>query len=95
MLSTAIFLPLVGAIALLLNTRLTARSARLFAVGVSAVPLLIRVVAWARFDGGGGFALVESVPWIPTLGVGYNVGVDGVSLPLAAVTALLFIACIA
>ena len=95
MLSTAIFLPLVGAIALLLNTRFTARSARLFAVGVSAVPLLIMVVAWARFDGGGRFQLVESVPWIPTLGVGYKVGVDGVSLPLAAMTALLFIACIA
>ena len=95
MLSTAIFLPLFGAIALLVNRRFTARTARLFAVGASVVPLVIMAVSWVRFDGGAGFDLVESVPWIPTLGVGYKVGVDGVSLPLAAMTALLFLVCVA
>ncbi|MDQ3385855.1 MAG: NADH-quinone oxidoreductase subunit M [Actinomycetota bacterium] len=95
MLTTAIFLPLLGAIALLLNPRFTARTARLFGIATSFVPLAIMVVAWVRFDGGAGFDLVESVPWIPTLGVGYKVGIDGVSLPLAAMTALLFLVCIA
>ncbi|MDP9388482.1 MAG: NuoM family protein [Actinomycetota bacterium] len=95
MLSAAIFVPLLGAVALLLVRRLDERSARLVAVTVAAVPLAIMVVAWVAFDGGGGFELVESVPWIPTLGVGYKVGVDGVSLPLAAMTALLFLASVA
>ncbi|MEX2658272.1 MAG: NuoM family protein [Acidimicrobiales bacterium] len=93
--SAAIFLPLAGAITLLLLPQFTNRTSRLFAVAVSVVPLVIMVVAWARFDGGAGFDLVESVPWIPSLGVGYKVGVDGVSLPLAAMTALLFLVCIA
>ncbi|MDQ3385771.1 MAG: NADH-quinone oxidoreductase subunit M, partial [Actinomycetota bacterium] len=95
MLSIAIFLPLAGAIALLLVKGFTERTARLFAVATSVVPLVVMVVAWVRFDGGAGFDLVESVPWIPTLGVGYKVGVDGVSLPLAAMTALLFLVCVA
>ena len=95
MLSVAIFLPLAAAVALLLTPRFTERSARLFTVGVSLVPLVIMVVAWIRYDGGPGFELVESVPWIPSLGVGYKVGVDGVSLPLAAMTALLFLVCVA
>ncbi len=95
MLSVAIFLPLLGAIALLLVKGFTERTARLFAIGASVVPLVVMVVAWVRYDGGAGFDLVESVPWIPTLGVGYKVGVDGVSLPLAAMTALLFLVCVA
>lgn len=95
MLSAAIFLPLAGAIALLLVPRFNERTSRLFAVAVSVVPLVLMVVAWARFDGGAAFDLVESVPWIPSLGVGYKVGVDGVSLPLAAMTALLFLVCVA
>ena len=95
MLSIAIFLPLAGAIALLLVKGFTERTARLFAIATSVVPLVVMVVAWVRFDGGAGFDLVESVPWIPTLGVGYKVGVDGVSLPLAAMTALLFLVCVA
>jgi NADH-quinone oxidoreductase subunit M len=61
------------------------------ATTVSAIPLLIMVVAWLRFEGTGGFELVEAVSWIPTLGVGYRVGVDGLSLPLAAMTSLLFV----
>ncbi len=93
--SAAIFVPLGGAVALLLARRLDERGARLVAVAVAAVPLVIMAVAWVAFEGDGGFELVESVPWIPTLGVGYKVGVDGVSLPLAAMTALLFLASIA
>ncbi len=95
MLSVAIFLPLAGAIALLLVKGFTERTARLFAIATSVVPLVVMVAAWVRFDGGAEFDLVESVPWIPTLGVGYRVGVDGVSLPLAAMTALLFLVCVA
>ncbi len=91
MLTAAIFVPIVGAIGLLLAKGLSERSTRLLAMAVSALPLLVMVVAWARFDGSDGFQLVESVPWIPTLGVGYKVGVDGVSLPLAAMSALLFV----
>jgi len=68
---------------------------RLIAGVVGAVPLLILLGAWARFDGGGGFELVESSEWIPTLGVGYRVGIDGLSLPLALMTALVFAVAIA
>ncbi len=95
MLSASIFVPLAGAVILLLARRLGERPARLLALAAATVPLALMVVAWLRFDGDGGFELVESVPWIPTLGVGYKVGVDGVSLPLAAMTALLFVVSIA
>jgi NADH-quinone oxidoreductase subunit M len=106
-LTLAIFLPIAAAAVLaLLPRRLrsdvgpagddpwTSRL-RLIASVVGAVPLLILLGAWARFDGGGGFELVESSEWIPTLGVGYRVGIDGLSLPLALMTALVFAVAIA
>jgi NADH-quinone oxidoreductase subunit M len=41
----------------------------------------------------GGLALEERLRWIPSVNSSYHVGVDGLSLPLVAFTALLFCAC--
>jgi NADH-quinone oxidoreductase subunit M len=68
---------------------------QLAATAVAAVPLLLMAVAWLRFDSSGGFEQVEEVSWIPTLGIGYKVGIDGLSLALAAMTALIFVVAIA
>ena len=92
MLTVAVFLPLIGALALVLLPVHRPRLLYMVALGFSALPLGIIALAWSRFRGTGDFELVEHVPWIPTLGVSYALGVDGVSLPLAAMTALLFVA---
>ncbi len=75
--------------------RANERTMQIAATIVAAVPLLLMVVAWLRFDGTGGFEQVEAVSWIPTLGIGYRVGIDGLSLPLAAMTTLIFVVAIA
>jgi NADH-quinone oxidoreductase subunit M len=92
-LTAAVLAPLAGALALLVP-RWSARSARGFAVAVTALPLGLLVVAWLRFDTGSGalFQLVEEVEWIPTLGVAYRVGVDGIALAVAATSAVVFTA---
>ncbi|MBA4180555.1 MAG: oxidoreductase, partial [Anaerolinea sp.] len=71
------------------------RRLQIAATVVAAVPLLLMAVAWLRFQARGGFEQVEAVSWIPTLGIAYRVGVDGLSLPLASMTALLFVVAIA
>lgn len=105
MLTAAIFIPLAAAAIYSLVPLGRSRpnqtgeqpvaALRWTAVAISAVPLAIIAYAWSRFDGGGGFELVESARWIPTLGVGYRVGVDGLSLPLSAMTALIFVVSVA
>ncbi|MBK5268807.1 MAG: NADH-quinone oxidoreductase subunit M, partial [Acidimicrobiia bacterium] len=90
MLSVAIIVPLLAAIALLAMPRDRPQLVRWAAFGVSLVPLALIVVAWVRFQGGPGFEMVESLAWIPSIGVSYQVGLDGLSLPLVALTALLF-----
>jgi len=100
-LSAAIFIPILAAALLAFVPRTLAagptgeRRMQVIATAVAAVPLVLLVVAWFRFAGTGTFEQVEAVEWIPTLGIGYRVGVDGLSLPLAAMTALVFVASIA
>ncbi len=95
MLSIAIFVPVVAAVIMLAFPRDRPELARWTALGVSGVPFVVIIAAWARFEGGPGFEMVESLPWIPSIGVSYQVGLDGLSLPLVALTALLFTASIA
>ncbi|HEX2031494.1 MAG TPA: NADH-quinone oxidoreductase subunit M [Actinomycetota bacterium] len=92
MLSAAIFIPLAGAAIVWLLPRGRERVQRWSALAAASLSLVLLIVTWLRFEGGGSPEQIESMSWIPTLGVGYKVGVDGVSLPLAAMTALLFLA---
>ena len=98
MLTTAICVPLVGAVLVALVGRSwPSGTTRAVGTAVAAVPLVLLVAAWGMFDTASDqlFQLVTSVEWIPTLGVGYRVGVDGIGLVLATVTALLFVAALA
>ncbi|MEV2268448.1 complex I subunit 4 family protein [Nonomuraea africana] len=90
MLSTTIFLPLLAA-ALLALPQLGGRTARWIWVSAAAADLALVVVMWLGYGGGIGYE--ERLRWIPSVGAGYHVGVDGLSLPLIALTAVLFLAC--
>ncbi|EKV26636.1 NADH-ubiquinone oxidoreductase chain M [Caenispirillum salinarum AK4] len=98
MLTLAILSPLLGALILAFATGLHERGARMLAVAVSAVPLVLLVAVWIGFDAGPGapqFQAVAEVPWVPSLDVAWRVGVDGMSLALALMSALLFLGSIA
>jgi len=91
MLTLAIFVPLLVAAITLAIPKKYEHYARPLAIGTSFVPLAVVIAAWAQFDiGTAGFQLIETTSWIPSLGVSYTVGVDGLSLALVALTALLF-----
>ncbi|MHB8960672.1 MAG: complex I subunit 4 family protein [Candidatus Limnocylindrales bacterium] len=95
MLTAAIFIPILAAVVLAILPRdrglgASPRGLAAVATVVAVVPLVLLAIAWLRFDGAAGFQQVETVPWIPTLGITYRVGLDGLSLPLAAMTALVF-----
>lgn len=92
MLTAAVFAPVAFALAMVVLRDRSERQLRVVAAVGAAVPLVLLIITWARFDqSSGGFQLVERARWIPTLGVSYIVGVDGVSLPLAVLSALLFV----
>jgi NADH-quinone oxidoreductase subunit M len=97
-LSLLVFLPLLAALPLAtFGRRLSGRTATWLWVAVSGVELLLVGGLWLGYDGGpgvtGGLAYEEQRRWIPGVGSSYHLGVDGLSLPLVALTALLFFAC--
>lgn len=93
LLSLTVFAPLVGALLLLaLPNKNGARDGlvRNVALGISLVVFVLTLAVWRAFDGtSADFQLVERVPWIPTFGIDWHVGVDGISLWLLVLTGLL------
>ena len=92
MLSLIVFLPLAAAV--LLATVPATTAPRVFVgswIAVAAMDFALVIAAWVGYGGGVGYE--ENLRWIPSVGVGYHVGLDGLSLPLIAMTALLFLAC--
>jgi len=94
MLSVLIFGPLFVAGVLALLPHLSDLVARWVWVVVTLLVLVVVVVIWVGFDPQApGLAYEQQVPWIPGINASYHVGVDGLSLPLLALTAVLFLAC--
>ncbi len=86
-----ILLPLLGAAAAAAVDRRQER--HIWAIAAAAATLTFAVAAWvwARFvPGAAGLQFEQVAPWVPRVGMGYHLGVDGVSVSLVALTALLF-----
>ncbi|MCF6525769.1 NuoM family protein [Streptomyces sp. JJ36] len=92
MLSLTVFAPLAAALVLLSLRRLPESVAGRVWVAVSAAELALVVALWGTYDGPG-VGHETDLPWIPGAGSGYHIGVDGLSLPLLAMTAAVFLAC--
>jgi NADH-quinone oxidoreductase subunit M len=89
LLTTIVFLPLLGAAVTALLPKERADLPRLVALVVSLVDLVLVVWLALRFDVAGGMQFVEQASWIPEAGIQYFLGVDGISLPLLFLSALL------
>ncbi|MFJ8819646.1 complex I subunit 4 family protein [Amycolatopsis thermoflava] len=93
MLSVVVFLPLVAAVVLFAVPRVSDRFVRWWWVAVAAADFALVIALWAGYPGGDGYAYEVNLRWIPSVSSGYHLGVDGLSLPLVALTAGLFLAC--
>jgi NADH-quinone oxidoreductase subunit M len=77
-LSVLVFFP---AIAGLLGFVVNKDSARAYGITVAAIEFLLSLWLWFSFDSSNaGMQFVELIPLIPDMGIGYYVGVDGISL---------------
>jgi len=93
LLTLTVFLPLLGALMVLAGgPGLQDTAARWVAFGASLVTFLVSLVVLARFDPGSSqpFQLFEQARWVPSIGLSYAVGVDGLSIWLLLLTTFLF-----
>lgn len=90
MLTPLLLIPLLGAIALSLWPGLPSAQARNGALVVSGAALLWTVWLFTQFDlSFGGFQFHEFLPWLPALGLNYELSLDGLSLLMVALNSLI------
>ncbi|MBX3699746.1 MAG: NADH-quinone oxidoreductase subunit M [Dokdonella sp.] len=88
LLSLLIWLPIVGAILVLVFGR-QAQTARWLALGFAAATFVLSIPLWTGYDTGGPvMQFVESLPWINALHANYALGADGISVALIVLTTL-------
>ena len=92
------FLPLVGGGVLLAmrgDEAAVARTARWTALWTSLIVFALAVLLWIDFDRAqSGFQFVEQAAWMPSYGITYKVGVDGISVLFVILAAALTPICI-
>ncbi|HEY54284.1 MAG TPA: NADH-quinone oxidoreductase subunit M, partial [Caldilineae bacterium] len=94
-LTLIVFLPLIGSIIVALMPKEQEDRMKRFSVWWSLIPLVLAIFLavdyYANYIASGNSAMAFEVKlnWIPSLGVAYHIGADGLSVPLIFLTALL------
>lgn len=85
-LSLIIFFPLIaGFFGFLVNKE----SIRAYGITAATIEFLLSIVLWASFDTTNpGYQFVEYIPLIPSFGMSYYLGIDGISLFLVVLSTL-------
>jgi NADH-quinone oxidoreductase subunit M len=95
LLSWIIFFPLIGACLSLTVPRRYPILIKLISLGATIPPLWWAGRLYIAFDRwGNGFQYVEKMPWISAFNINYFLGLDGISIPMVLLTALLSFICI-
>ncbi len=90
MLSFLIWLPIVGSLIIAFLPNKNAQLIRLTSLVISVIALAISLLLITNYDYQiQGLQLTEFLPWIEVLGLNYNLGIDGLSLPLVILNNLL------
>jgi NADH-quinone oxidoreductase subunit M len=91
-LTVTTFLPLAGAIVILL---VGDRLARWIALATTLLTFVVSFPLYLDFDKTAiGLQFVESVPWIPSWNIAYGMGIDGISLPFIFLSVVLSVLCV-
>ena len=86
-LSFIIFTPLIAGLLILLIPGERKREVRVAALAAGIIALVLSVWLYFSYDvAAGGYQFVENYPWLPALGISYQVGVDGMNTPLVLLT---------
>ena len=83
-------IPVIGAVLIALLPRRSAQALFSAALIASGINFLWSIKILSGFDGGSGaMQFLERIPWMPSFGIEYIVGIDGISLFLVLLTTLL------
>jgi NADH-quinone oxidoreductase subunit M len=95
-LTLLVFLPLVGAAVVVAIPRSEEGLIKIAALGFSLATLAVAigVIADFNFDAGGDIQMEVNKTWISVINANYHMGIDGISLPLMVLSAIIIPLCI-
>lgn len=92
-LSSILLAPVLGVLLILFIPEKEDKIIKWIAAFATGVAVILSLIAYINYDKTlGGIQYVEHIPWIKALGVNYALGVDGISLPLILLTAIVIFA---
>ena len=91
-LSVITFTPLVAALIIMMIPAERKTEVRVTALAAGGSATLLSLYVYFAYDQAlGGYQFVEKMPWVAQFGIDYHVGVDGMSLPLVLLTAVVML----
>ena len=89
MLTLIMFLPLVGVLLCALLPKKVQGAAKWVALFVAALNVILVGFLVVSYKIGGGLQFETALDWIPQIGMQFHIGVDGISLPILALSCVL------
>ena len=91
-LSVLLWLPILGGLAVLAAGRFMPQSVRWLALFFAMLTFAVSVPLWTHFDTStAAMQFTEKLPWIPSFNINYELGVDGIAMPLILLTTFMTI----
>jgi NADH-quinone oxidoreductase subunit M len=88
-LSVIVFIPILSGMLILLMPGHRKDEIRVIALAASLVALGLSAWAYFAYDiSAAGYQFVEKYEWLPSLGISYSVGIDGINAPLVLLTGI-------
>jgi len=86
-LSVIVFTPIMAGMLILLIPEQRKTEVRMAALAAATFAMLLSIWVYFSYDvAAGGYQFVEKYTWLPSLGISYHVGVDGINTPLVLLT---------
>jgi len=84
------FTPILGSLIILLIPERNEKAIKWTALGISLIPLVLSIILWVNYDPSQpGMQFEEDYRWFSAINSRYHLGVDGISVPMVFLTALL------
>lgn len=97
LLNWILWMPFIGALVVLFIPKSNENGIRFWSLFNTAITLVLSLVLYSKFDtdvSGMQQQFNVLIPWIKQFNINYRLGLDGISMPMIFLTALLFFICI-
>ncbi len=92
-LSVILFCPAIAMVLVMLTPAHMKNLIRWTCFVASAIAFVLSICVWRKYDvAAGGYQFIENIPWVPSVGISYQLGVDGYGVVLTMLNSIVFLA---